>query len=175
MRVFLGSLVLIVPCLLGLAPPAAAEVGVGPGGFSVLHKVTVPAPPAAVWEALVHPERWWSAENSWSGRAENLFLDATAGGCFCETLDGGGVVEHMRVVHAAPGKQLRLVGALGPLQAEAVTGTLTWTLRPVSSGTEIVHDYVVGGYMRFPIDGMAQAVDAVQKIQTDRLAALLSR
>ena len=76
-------------------------------------------------------------------------LDAQATGCFCELLplpkdapEGTrrGSVEHMHVVYADPGRVLRMRGGLGPLQSEAVHGTLTITLKrgrgraPGSSG-----------------------------------------
>jgi hypothetical protein len=69
-----------------------------------------------------------------------------AGGCFCERLKDGGSVQHLQVVYAAPGKGLRLRGALGPLQMEGVDGTLAWTLKPAEGGTSVTQSYAVGGY-----------------------------
>ena len=51
-----------------------------------------------------------------------------AGGCLCEKIPAeGGSVEHLRIVFARPGRLLRAQGGLGPLQGEAVVGTLTWS------------------------------------------------
>ena len=117
-------LVCLSSALALLAPHAAsAEVKRSDAdGFVVEHVVSVTAAPGAVWRMLGTPAAWWDAAHSWSGDAANLSIDTRAGGCFCERLAGGGSVEHARVVHAAPGSLLRMVGALGPLQAEAVQG-----------------------------------------------------
>jgi hypothetical protein len=79
----------------------------------------------------------------------------------------------MRVVYAEPGKALRMVGSLGPLQSEALTGTLTITLKPAAAGTRLAFEYVVGGYMRYKTDEIAPAVDNVLAEQLGRLAASL--
>jgi uncharacterized protein YndB with AHSA1/START domain len=158
------------------AAPAAAEVKeAGEGGFtlSFVHKVA--ASPAAVWAALAEPARWWSKDHSWSGDAKNFSLDPRAGGCFCERWGTGAAatsVEHARVVFAAPGTQLRMVGALGPLQGEALTGTLTFALKSAGGVTTVTVDYVVGGHARFPLKDIAPAVDGVIGEQARRLAAL---
>lgn len=136
-------------------------------GFAIEQGIDVVADPAAVYALLQQPGRWWSSDHSYSGDARNMTLDARIGGCFCETLpakDGlaAGSVEHARVVYAAPARTLRLVGSLGPLQAEAVTGTLTFALKPQEAGgTRIAMTYIVGGYVRGGADKLASAVDMV--------------
>ncbi|MDX1703346.1 MAG: SRPBCC family protein, partial [Altererythrobacter ishigakiensis] len=42
-------------------------------------------------------------------------------------------------------------------------------------GTQIVWEYVVGGYMRYDVDVIAPAVDGVMTQQLDGLASLLGR
>ncbi len=159
--------------LLLLATPATAAVKEsGEGGFTVGSVRKVAAPPAVVWAALLKPERWWSSGHSWSGSARNMKLDARAGGCFCERW-AKGEVEHARVIHLSPGKLLRLRGALGPLQGEALTGTLTFTLAPDGTGTRIAVDYVVGGHARFALKEIAPAVDGVIDEQAANLAKLV--
>src|SRR3546814_8253213 len=79
------------------------------------------------------------------------------------TLEGS--VEHMRVIQAYPERALRMQGALGPLQSEAVTGILTIAISEVEDGTRIVWEYVVGGHMRFEIPVIAKAVDGVMSQQ----------
>jgi hypothetical protein len=139
--------------------------------------VVVAASPAAVWKRLVTPAVWWSSDHTFSGDAANLSLDPMPGGCFCERLPGEAVatakgakpvhvaprggVEHMRVIYAERGKALRMTGALGPLQSEAVQATLTVTLKAVDGGTRIVFEYVVGGYMRYPAEKIVPAIDTV--------------
>lgn len=165
-----------------LAQPAAAEVvASSDAGFVTRATAEVPADPVQTWQALIAPQKWWNKAHTFSGDSANLYLDAQGSGCFCEKLplkDGaagarGGSVAHMRVVYADPGKALRMVGALGPLQSEALTGTLTITLKPGGAGTRIVMEYVVGGYMRYKTDEIAPAVDKVLAGQLAGLAAML--
>ncbi len=165
----------ILPALMIVAAPVAAEVKTTATGFVVENSAVVAAAPDAVWAALVQPARYWNPAHSYSGKAENFTLDAKAGGCFCEALPGGGSVEHMRVVFAGPGSMLRLVGGLGPLQAEGVAATLTWALKPSGRGTEITQTYVVGGHMRFDVPATAPIVGQVLNEQLTRLAALFPK
>jgi hypothetical protein len=164
------------------ASPAAAEVAAaGETGFVSHNEAEVAASPEAAWAMLARPGEWWNGEHSYSGAAANMTLDAVAGGCFCETIpaaDGApaGQVEHMRVLYVDPRvRTLRLAGALGPLQSEAVNGVLTMVVEPSGSGARITWDYVVGGYMRTPFEQVAPLVDRVVGEQLDRLAATLAR
>lgn len=111
--------------LIAASRTSAAAVDVAAGGFTLRDSVEIAAPPDKVYAALIQPARWWSSAHSFSGDAANMTLDARAGGCWCETLPNGGSVLHMTVVFAAPGKTLRLRGALGPFQALAVDGVMT--------------------------------------------------
>src|SRR3546814_11495384 len=56
---------------------------------------------------------------------------------------------------------LRLSGAFGPLQGEALAGTLTIQIKETPTGSALRFDYVVGGYMRFKTADIAPAVDKV--------------
>ena len=84
---------------------------------------------------------------------------------------------HMRVVYAEPNRALRMVGGLGPLQSEAVNGTMTVTFKPVDGSggkvTRILWEYVVGGFMRYKSDTISGAVDKVLVGQMDGLVKLL--
>ena len=168
--------VILVPLMAAaLATPVAAEViSATPAGFEVGAKATVRATPAEVYAALGRIGSWWNSEHTYSGDAGNMTLDPKAGGCFCEMIpEDGGSIEHARVVYARPGQALRLQGALGPLQAEAAMGTLTWNLKPVQGGTEISQDYVVGGYVRGGAEALAPIVDTVLAQQLDGLVRFL--
>lgn len=172
-----------IAALLGaIAQPSAAEViASDETGFVVRHTAEVPADPAQTWQMLVAPNKWWDKAHTFSGDSANLYLDAQGGGCFCEKLPPkpgmpgarGGSVAHMRVVYADPGKALRMAGALGPLQSEALAGTMTVTLKAGGVGTRIVMEYVVGGYMRYKTGEIAPAVDKVLGNQLASLAAAL--
>lgn len=159
-----------------LAAPAAAEVvESSSGGFATRDSAVVAADRQTVWDALIHPEDWWS--HTWSADSANLRLDPRAGGCFCETLPdtegwGEGSVEHMRVITVMPGSTLRMSGSLGPLQAEGLVGTLTVTLEDVEQGTRINWEYVTGGQARFAAADFAPVVDGVQ---TEFLNGLVER
>lgn len=167
---------------LSSAATRAEVVAQSDAGFVVKHSAEVAADPMAVWKVLVVPSKWWSSDHTWSKDAANLYIDAQATGCFCEKLPKPadapaeqrmGSVEHMHVIFADPQRGvLRMTGALGPLQGEALHGTLTFQLTRTETGTRIEVEYVVGGYMRFKGEEIAPAVDAVLGEQISRLAAL---
>jgi uncharacterized protein YndB with AHSA1/START domain len=170
----------IVPLILAmsLAAPAHGEVAAqSANGFVIKLGAQVAASPEQSWRMLIAPAQWWSKAHTYSQDAANLSLDPRSGGCFCERIPGdkgatrGGVV-HMRVVYFEKAKALRLKGALGPLQSEAIEGTLTVTLKPEGAGTRIDWEYVVGGYMRFKPAEIAPAVD---KVLGEQLASLAAR
>jgi hypothetical protein len=179
-RAGLGALVL--PLVL-LAQPAEAEVvAKSDAGFVVRVAAEVPAKPADAWKTMISPAQWWQSQHTFSGDATNLTLDPVTGGCFCETLprpEGSpatqkpGGVQHMRVVYIEPPRAMRLVGALGPLQSEALSGTMTMTIKPTDKGSRILFEYVVGGYMRYKVDEIALAVDRMLSAQLASLAGKL--
>lgn len=151
-----------------LATPAQADVvQSSASGFELTQVVTVDVPIARAWDALRSPQRWWSKDHTYSDDSANLYLDGQATGCFCERLpEGKGSVEHARIVYIAPGRMIRMVGSLGPLQVEAVTGTLTFRLDPEgSNATRVTMSYVVGGYVRAGADTLAPKVDEVLALQ----------
>jgi hypothetical protein len=155
---------------LSLARSAVAEVqSVGANGFEVREIVHVNVTADKAFAALLQPARWWSSEHTFSGNAANLVLEARAGGCWCENLPDGGSVEHLHVVYVAPGKALRLRGALGPFQGLAVEGSLTWTVKGGAGGADIVVSYAVGGYAKDGFDGASKGADRVLGEQIERL------
>ncbi len=115
-------------------------------GFLVRETAEISAPPARVYDKLVHPELWWDPAYTNSGNVANLSLDGVAGHCFCETVPGGGSVELLSVVYAHPGKRLVMTGGLGPLQTMGVAGALTVDLSPNGEKTDLTLTYAVGGY-----------------------------
>lgn len=164
----------LVPML--LATPAVAEVkSASDGGFEIVSVETVKATPAAAYDALRNPGQWWNGEHTYSGDAKNMTIDARAGGCFCEKTEGGGTIEHGRIIYTQPGKTLRFTGGLGPLQSEAITATLTWTIEPAPGGAKVTQRYVVSGYMAGGLKGIAPVVDKVLAEQLGRLKAYLDK
>lgn len=151
-----------------------AEVkAVTDSGFTVQHGIVTSADPETVFDAMTRIGEWWNPDHSWSGQADNLYMDAKPGGCFCERLPGGGV-EHLRIIYIAPGKQIRFDGALGPLQGMAATGRMVWTIEAGEAGTSVTFTYHVIGFMDGGFEGLAPIVGGVIAEQLDRLAVLLN-
>jgi uncharacterized protein YndB with AHSA1/START domain len=148
---------------------AADVVNVAANGFEVRETVHVAASTDKVYAALLMPAHWWNSEHTFSGNAANLSLEARAGGCWCESLPGGGSVEHLRVEYVAPGKVLRLRGALGPFQALAVEGVMTWSVKSAADGSDVSVTYSIGGYIKDGVDDLSKAADRVLGEQIDRL------
>lgn len=170
----IAATALAATCL--LTAPARAEVLASAESAFVIRLTTeVSGAPIDAWRVLVAPAQWWDGQHTYSGDAANLYIDSQATGCFCEKLPHKlegvrpGSIEHMHIVYAEPGRVLRMVGGLGPLQGEAVTGTLTMTLKQVDGGTRILWEYVVGGYMRQGGEKLAPLVDRVMGEQIARL------
>jgi uncharacterized protein YndB with AHSA1/START domain len=147
----------------------AAVTDSAPNGFALTETVHIAAPRDKVYAALLEPSRWWSSAHSFSGNAANMTLDARAGGCWCETLPNGGSAQHLTVVNVKPGETLRLKGALGPFQAFAVDGVMTWTLKDSGAGTDLTLTYLIGGYMKGGFDSISRAADRVLAEQANRL------
>ena len=163
-RSLCALLVLLLPAL------AAAEVKQGtPDGAIIEHRFRIAATPAVAWETLVHPERWWPADHTWSGVPGNLSLAAEAGGCFCERWAGASA-EHARVIMSRPGELLRMRGSLGPLQEMALTGVLTVTLAAANGGTDAVVTYRLSGDPSHKLDGFIAVVDQVIGLQFGNFA-----
>lgn len=163
----------IVAIALLIAAPlsAGAEVkSASADSFLIEHRFTIAAPAASVWESLQHPERWWPADHTWSGKRENLSLVADTGGCFCERWDGNSV-EHGRVVMLRKGQMLRLSAALGPLQEMAVSGVITFALEEKGGATNLVVTHRVSGDPSQKLDAIAPIVDQVNAQQFGGLAA----
>lgn len=139
-------------------------------GFTVRDTVMIAGGPLEVYRHIVQDVgMWWSSSHTFSGKAQNLSIDDRAQGCFCEKLESGGSVRHMEVVFSSPGSTLRMVGGLGPLQAMAVTGTMTWSLSKTGTGTRLEVTYTVGGYRPGGLGSLAAPVDRVLLEQMTRL------
>lgn len=152
----------------------AAVTDVTSNGFTLKESAEIAATPDQVYAALIRPSRWWSKDHTFSGDAAKLTLNARAGGCFCESLAGGGSVLHLSVVYAARGESLRLTGMLGPFQGIAGNGVMTWTIAPAKKGIRLEMTYQVAGYANASVSGRsyadwAKAGDGVLAEQVSRL------
>ena len=151
-----------------LAGPARAEVtDKSAAGFEVKETATIAGSPAKVWDQLMRPNRWWSPEHTWSHDARNLSFDAS--GCFCERLKHG-AVRHMTIAYADGETELRLFGAMGPLQSTGASGHWVTKLKPNGATTEVTMTYDVGGYAK---GGLAEVYAApVDHVLGEQLARL---
>jgi uncharacterized protein YndB with AHSA1/START domain len=165
----------IATFVLGLAaaPALAAVASVTPQSFVINHRAEVNATPSAVYAALGQIPQWWNPAHTYSGKSENLSLDMRAGGCWCETWDGGSI-EHAGVLYAGRDKMLRLEGGFGPLQDLAVTAVLTFSIATVEGKTVLTMNYRVRG-PDANLDKLAPIVDKVVGEGFERLVALAAR
>jgi uncharacterized protein YndB with AHSA1/START domain len=160
----LGALVVLA------APRVQADVRQSAAdSFLIEHRYEVSASTATVWEDLLHPERWWPADHTWSGDRANLSLGGDAGSCFCERWPDGSV-EHGRVVMARPERLLRMAAPLGPLQSLSVDAVLTVELIPDGDGTRATVTFRVSGDATHQLDKLAPVVDGVLGTQFGNLA-----
>jgi uncharacterized protein YndB with AHSA1/START domain len=143
--------------------PAAAEViDAAPGGFSLVHEVTIAAPRHETWQAAVNEVgQWWSSDHTISGDATRMSIDAQPQGCFCEAIGDHAGVVHLTVTFVNPNVLLRLTGGLGPLGLLGVDGNMTWEFFDGEDGTTVRFAYAVGGYRPGGLDEMAEPVDFV--------------
>ncbi len=151
-------------------PMARAElVATTPGGFVSKTTLVVSGSPQAVYDrALADVARWWDPAHTYSGIGANLSLEARPGGCFCERLEGGGGVQHLVIGYLQPGKTVRLIGGLGPLQSLGASGALTWQFDAVEGRTRITWTYHVTGLEPDSVKQLAKAVDQVVSAQALR-------
>ncbi len=165
---------LLFVLLMAPAAVAADVVNVSAAGFTSRFIVTVPGTPEAAYATVVNVKEWWDKDHTYSGDSRNLSIAAVPGGCFCEALPGGGV-QHGTVGLAWPGRMLRIMGALGPLQEMGVAGAMTWQFEKAPDGTKITFTYVVGGYPTMPFDKLAPLVDGVLAGQMKAIEAYARR
>jgi uncharacterized protein YndB with AHSA1/START domain len=164
LRYSLGTLALVVLSGARSAPQ------ITPNGFLVKFEVSINAPAAKVYDALVgQVGSWWNPEHTYSHDAKNLSIDPRPGGCFCEKLPNGGGIEHLRVVYVAPPQVVRFSGGLGPLQASGVAGSMTWKVTGGPDSTRLELSYSVGGFIQGGFEKIAPAVEAMLREQLDRL------
>ena len=128
----------------------------------------------AVYRGLAALPAWWNPSHSHSGEAANLSFELQAGGCFCERW-GQSSVEHLRVIYAVDGREVRLAGGLGPLQAMPVNGLMRWRLVPQGDKTALTWEYSVWGSASNQLESLAQPVNDVLAQQVQGLADYMRR
>ncbi len=157
------------------APASAVVVGADSHGFELRHTLDLPVPPTQALAAFGQVGSWWSKDHTYSGNASRLSLDLRSGGCWCERLDGGGGVEHMRVALYKPGERIVLTGGLGPLLFEGTSAVMDVTATKTGTGSRLTINYRAAGFARGNGTAMALAVDQVLREQTERLRTYASK
>lgn len=161
----------MVPLMVALfvSSPAAAEVlNAGDHGFEVQQSVSLVVPQQAAYDAFGHIGGWWDKEHTYSGDAGRMSLRLIPGGCFCETTDKGGGVEHMRVTYVQPGERIVMTGSLGPMLYEATAGVMDIKFERIAGGTRVTMNYRVAGFAKGGAAAMAPLVDQVLGVQMKR-------
>jgi hypothetical protein len=161
--------ILIISCLLLAATPAsAAVISADPHGLEVQEVVSLVIPQPKAYAAFGQVGQWWSKDHSYSGDAARMSLQLRAGGCFCESLEDGGGIEHMRVTYVKPGDQIVLTGSLGPLLYEATAGVMDVRFERIAGGARVTMNYRAAGFARGNGVEMAAQVDQVLAEQMKR-------
>ena len=156
-------------CLLAPTWMRAAVADSSGSGFTVKVTLNVQSAPENVYRKFVgNVGEWWDSTHTFSGNSRNLMIDDRPMGCFCEKLPNG-AVRHMEVVRLDSPKTIVMIGALGPLQSMALSGSLTVMFTPLNGGTKLEVTYAVGGYDPQGFKELAPAVDSVITGQFVRL------
>lgn len=162
MRFIVGTIMCAAGALTLCAVAHADVKASAPDGLVIQIKAEVALDRDDAWARLLDVSSWWKPAHTYSGSAENLSIDATVGGCWCE-LWSGGEVEHGRVIAVMPKEMIRFDAPLGPLQEMGVSTALTFTLAPGStpSKTTITVDFKVSGSSLSGLDKLGAVIDGV--------------
>lgn len=158
----------LVCCLLLVCQGANGDVSkVYAQGFDLHIEIEVKS--GTAWQKFLQVQNWWDLNHSWFGPDSIFNLDSIAGGCLCERKRKQSV-QHMKVIYVDPGREMRLGGALGPLQTMALRGLLTMRFTPLENGkTRIEQIYKIRGVTEQGFDNLSKIVDKVQTDQMQRL------
>lgn len=152
-----------------LAAPASAEVlSASEHGLEVQQSVNLVIPQPAAFSAFGQVGQWWSKDHTYSGDAARMSLQLRAGGCWCESLDNGGGIEHMRVTYVQPGERIVLTGSLGPLLYEATTAVMDIKVERIAGGSRVTMNYKAAGFAKGGAAAMAPLIDQVLGAQMKR-------
>jgi uncharacterized protein YndB with AHSA1/START domain len=154
---------------LTLATPATAEVlSASANGFEIQHSVSLVIPQPKAFTAFGQVGQWWSKDHTYSGDAARMTLQMRPGGCFCETLEGGGGIEHLRVTYVQPDERIVLTGGLGPLLYEATAGVMDVKVERIAGGSRVTMNYRAAGFAKGGAEKLAPLVDQVLGDQMKR-------
>ena len=161
----------VATLLLASSPVHGSVVAAGDHGFEIQNSVNLVVPQQQAFAALGDVDQWWNKEHTYSGGTERLTLALRPGGCFCETLEGGGGIEHMRVSFIQPGERIVMTGSLGPLLYEATAGVMDIKVERIAGGSRVTMNYRAAGFANGGAAAMAPLVDQVLADQLKRFRA----
>ena len=160
--------ILALPTLFFATPAPAAVLSASDNGFEVQQSVNLVVPQSEAYNSFGRIGQWWNSEHTYSGDAGRMTLPLRAGACFCETLDNGGGIEHMRVTFVQPGERILLTGSLGPLLYEATAGVMDVKFERIAGGARVTMNYRAAGFAKGGAAAMAPLVDQVLADQMKR-------
>ncbi len=130
-----------------------------PNGFKIVQKYEINVNSKKIFRALINPKFWWSSSHTWSKDAKNLYIEPYANGCFCEKLNNNGSVLHMKIVYFEPNNEIRMFGALGPMQFSGATGHLIMKIVEKNNISNLEISFYGGGYFPGGLDKLAPMAD----------------
>lgn len=111
--------------LLLVAPPVSAEVIARTAdSFTLRYQSAVETAPGDIVSAMTRVDAWWDGAHSYSGDANNLSIDMTPGGCWCERLANGTDFRHATVLGVEPDR-LAFNAPFGPLNGKTTRADFT--------------------------------------------------
>ncbi|AOE49559.1 SRPBCC family protein [Kangiella sediminilitoris] len=137
--------------------------------FHIKFEVELPQSVSTTYDQFLNIGEWWQSSHTWFGDASKLFIETKAGGCFCE-VNGDKEALHMTVAHVNPGKSLKMLGGLGPLQGMGVNGVMSWDFSQLEENkTKLTLNYSVKGFTTENVQTIAEAVNKVLATQVNEL------
>lgn len=146
----------------------AAVASATDAAFIIQSEMTLSITPDQAYARFVEWGKWWSGGHSFSGSADNFSLKVEPGGCLCESLPGGGFVQHSTVVMAMPGKMIRLNGAIGPLLMLGGSTSMAVTFKPNGNGSKVSVMFTGMGYE--PEKGLKTLATAYDGVLSEQLS-----
>jgi hypothetical protein len=155
--------------LLMLPVSAAAEViSASDHGFELQQSVNLVIPQPKAFAAFGQVGQWWGKDHTYSGDSSRMSMQLRPGGCFCETLEDGGGIEHMHVTLVRPDEQVVLTGGLGPLLYQATAGVMDVKVERIAGGSRVTMNYRAAGFANGDAAKFAPLVDQVLGDQMKR-------
>ena len=153
---------LLATAALAVAAPASAEVvSRTADGFVLRFQSGMDTTPEDMIGTVGELPKWWDGAHTYTGDNDNLSLDFTPGGCWCETLADGTQFHHAEVVSITDDTVV-FNAPLGPLNGKATKAEMTFHIggEGETAGWLVSIDFVVEGP---GLGAMADGVNGVME------------